>query len=89
MALFLGLESQDYADDADHFAFYDVNTVGIRSLDRCLSGAPIGSAFERAADDQFVAVPFPKIPILAERMPSTGVASDGRVGRYAPSPVRR
>ena len=60
---FSGLESQDYADDADHFAYYDVNTVANcdRSIVPCL-GAPVGSAFERAAGDQFVAVPFPEDP---------------------------
>jgi hypothetical protein len=60
---FSGLESQDYADDADHFALYDVNTVANydRSIVPCL-GAPVGSAFERNADDRFVAVPFPEDP---------------------------
>lgn len=58
---FSGLESQDYADNADHYALYDVNTVA--NYDRSivpLLGAPVGSAFERGADDRFVAVPFPE-----------------------------
>lgn len=60
---FSGLESQDYADDAHHFALYDVNTVANydRSIVPCL-GAPVGSAFERAADGRFVAVSFPEDP---------------------------
>jgi len=45
-----GLESQDYMDDADNHAVYDVNTIAncdpevIPFLD-----APVGSAFERQA----------------------------------------
>lgn len=60
---FSGLESQDYADSADHFALYDVNTVA--NYDRSIVpylGAPVGSAFERADDERFVAVPFPEDP---------------------------
>jgi hypothetical protein len=40
-----------------------VNTVA--NYDRSIVpflGAPVGSAFERADDDQFVAVPFPEDP---------------------------
>jgi hypothetical protein len=60
---FAGLESQEYADDAEHFALYDVNTVA--NYDRAIVpylGAPVGSAFERTGGDHFVAVPFPDDP---------------------------
>lgn len=51
---FSGDESQTYADDAEHFAFYDINTIAnydptvIPFLE-----APIGSAFARDAHGEF------------------------------------
>lgn len=52
---FSGLESQDYADDSSKFAIYDVNTIAnydpeiVSYLD-----APVGSAFERDPNGEFV-----------------------------------
>jgi hypothetical protein len=60
---FSGEESQDYANDAANFAFYDVNTVANYDPDIVpLLGAPTGSAFERDATGKFVAVPPPSDP---------------------------
>jgi hypothetical protein len=58
---FSGDESQEYADDPEHFAIYDVNTIAnydptvIPLLD-----SPVMSAFERdVAYGGFVPAPFP------------------------------
>lgn len=56
---FSGKESQEYVDDADNLALYDVNTIA--NCDRAIIpflDAPIGSAFERSADGGFVVVEF-------------------------------
>jgi hypothetical protein len=56
-----GDESQDYVDNADNFAIYDVNTIA--NYDRKiipLLDAPFFSAFERNRDtDNFERAPFP------------------------------
>jgi hypothetical protein len=55
---FAGTETQAYADDADNFALYDVNTIA--NLDRAIVSvleAPVGSAFERNASGELVNVP--------------------------------
>lgn len=58
--LFAGDESQEYADTADHFAIYDVNTICNYDPDIIpLLDAPYGSAFERRGwFRKFVPVPF-------------------------------
>lgn len=55
-----GLESQEYMDDAENLAFYDVNTIANCDPDIIpFLRAPIGSAFERDSETcQFVAVDF-------------------------------
>jgi hypothetical protein len=60
---FGGAESQDYIDDPDNLAIYDINTIAnydpeiIPFLD-----APIGSAFERDPQSgRFVSVAFPPV----------------------------
>ncbi len=56
---FAGDESQAYADDPNNFAMYDVNTIA--NYDPSITAvleAPQGSAFERDADGQLVAVPY-------------------------------
>jgi len=52
---FGGDESQEYSDDASHFALYDVNTIANYdpSITEFLE-APPGSAFARNADGVFV-----------------------------------
>jgi hypothetical protein len=60
---FSGEETQEYADDADNFALYDVNTIVnydptiIDYLD-----APIGSAFGRGEDGQLRSEEMPSDP---------------------------
>ena len=60
---FSGEETQDYADRAENFAIYDVNTIAnydpsiISSLD-----APIGSAFGRGEDGALRAEEMPSDP---------------------------
>ncbi|WP_266156694.1 DUF2185 domain-containing protein [Dyella silvatica] len=55
-----GLESDEYMDDSDNLAIYDVNTIA--NYDPAivaLLGAPVGSAFERGSDgEHFVPVDF-------------------------------
>jgi hypothetical protein len=57
---FSGKESEDYLDDPDHTAIYDVNTIAnYDSAIIPLLDTPIGSAFERRGlFKKFVAVPF-------------------------------
>jgi hypothetical protein len=60
---FAGDESQAYADQADNFAVYDVNTIA--NYDRAIIqflNAPIGCAYARAPDGGFVLEPMPKEP---------------------------
>jgi len=60
---FSGEESQEYADDAGNFAFYDVNTVANYDPEIVpLLGAPTGSAFERDSSGRFVAIRPPTDP---------------------------
>lgn len=60
---FSGGESQAYADDPTHFAFYDVNTVANHSPSIvALLNGPVGSAFERDEAGNFVEMPFPDEP---------------------------
>lgn len=60
---FSGSETQEYADDADHFAIYDVNTIANYDSDVIpFLDSPVGSAFERDASGTFVAVDFPGDP---------------------------
>jgi hypothetical protein len=60
---FSGLESQEYVDDPDHLSIYDVNTIAnydegiIKHLK-----APIGSAFGRAANGEFIEEEVPNDP---------------------------
>jgi hypothetical protein len=54
---FAGDESQEYVDDPDNLALYDVNTIA--NYDPSITAileAPVGSAFERNAHGQLVAV---------------------------------
>jgi hypothetical protein len=53
-----GNESQDYIDNPDNLAIYDVNTIANYDPDVIpLLGEPIGSAFERDPETkQFIAV---------------------------------
>ena len=49
---FSGLETQEYADNPDHFALYDLNTIA--NYDPEITPflvSPIGSAFERKDGD--------------------------------------
>lgn len=58
-----GTESQEYVDDPDHWAYYDVNTVANYDPSIVpLLGEPIGSAFERDKAGAFVEIPFPSDP---------------------------
>lgn len=60
---FAGDESQAYADHADNFALYDINTIA--NHDRAiieLLDAPIGCAFVRTADGTFELEPMPEDP---------------------------
>jgi hypothetical protein len=60
---FSGDETQEYADEAENFAIYDVNTIAnydpsiIPHLD-----APMGSAFGRGEDGRLVAEEMPSDP---------------------------
>lgn len=57
---FAGLEDEEYAQNADNFGVYDVNTVA--NYDRTivpLLDAPVGSAFEQDEDGTLVPAPFP------------------------------
>jgi hypothetical protein len=60
---FSGDETQDYADQAGNFALYDVNTIAnydpgiIPLLD-----SPIGSAFGRGENGEFLAEEMPSDP---------------------------
>ncbi|MGH8075841.1 MAG: DUF2185 domain-containing protein [Lysobacter sp.] len=54
---FAGDESQEYTDDPDNLALYDVNTIA--NYDPDIAGlleAPVGSTFERDGSGQFVPV---------------------------------
>jgi hypothetical protein len=54
---FAGDESQEYADDPDRIAIYDVNTIANYDPDIThLLEAPPGSAFERDGSGRFVPV---------------------------------
>jgi hypothetical protein len=54
---FAGDESQEYTDDPDRFAIYDVNTIANYDPDiTALLEAPYGSAFERGGSGRFVPV---------------------------------
>ena len=56
---FAGDESQEYADTADHFAIYDVNTIA--NYDPTIVpflAEPAGSAFARDDSGALVTVPF-------------------------------
>jgi hypothetical protein len=60
---FAGTESQEYADDATNFAFYDINTVANYDPEIVpLLGAESGSAFARDESGAFVPVAFPADP---------------------------
>jgi hypothetical protein len=60
---FSGSESQDFVDDPENLAFYDVNTIAnydpeiVAMLD-----SAVGAAFERDASGGFVAIEFPCEP---------------------------
>ena len=52
-----GDETQEYVDNPDNWAFYDVNTIA--NYDASITAileAPIGSAFERGGSGELVAV---------------------------------
>jgi hypothetical protein len=52
-----GDETQDYMDDPDNHAVYDVNTIANYDPDIIpLLDAPVGAEFERSEDGRFVAV---------------------------------
>lgn len=54
-----GYESDEYMNDPDNHAVYDVNTIANYDSDIVpLLDAPCGSAFERPTGDTFVAVDF-------------------------------
>jgi hypothetical protein len=61
---FAGTESQEYLDDPDNMALYDVNTIA--NYDQSivpLLDAPTGSAFERPVEaGAFVPTDFPVDP---------------------------
>jgi hypothetical protein len=60
---FSGLESQEYTDNAENFAMYDVNTLANYDAEIVpLLDAAVGAAFERDSDGQFTAMPFPSEP---------------------------
>lgn len=51
-----GEESQEYLDDPDHLAIYDVNTIANYDGEIVpLLDAPVGAAFERSAAGRLVA----------------------------------
>jgi hypothetical protein len=52
-----GDETQEYADDPDNWAYYDINDIA--NCDPSIAviiGHPIGSEFERSASDELVPV---------------------------------
>ena len=54
---FAGDETQEYADDPEHFAYYDINTVANYDPDiAAILESPLGSAFERDEAGSLVAV---------------------------------
>jgi hypothetical protein len=54
-----GEESQDYMDDPENHAIYDVNTIANYSPDIIpLLGAPPGSAFARDESGKLISVPY-------------------------------
>lgn len=60
---FAGDESQAYADQAENFAMYDVNTIA--NYDRAIIeflNAPIGCAYGRASNGVFELEPMPQDP---------------------------
>lgn len=60
---FAGDESQAYADQADNFAIYDINTIA--NHDRAIIdflNAPIGCAYVRDSDGGFELEPMPQDP---------------------------
>jgi hypothetical protein len=60
---FAGDETQAYADHADNFAMYDINTIA--NHDRAiieLLNAPIGCAYVRNSDGRFELEPMPADP---------------------------
>ena len=61
---FAGTESQEYVDDPNNLAIYDVNTIANYDPEISpLLDAPIGSAFERMVDHVgLVKAPFPDDP---------------------------
>jgi hypothetical protein len=61
---FVGTESQEYLDDPNNMALYDVNTIANYDHDIIpLLGAPAGSAFERRVESGgFVPTEFPFDP---------------------------
>jgi hypothetical protein len=55
-----GAETEEYTDDPDHFAVYDVNTIA--NYDRTITphmSAPYGSAFGKSDGGGFVPEAFP------------------------------
>ncbi len=60
---FSGEESQEYVDDANHLCFYDINTIANydNSIIPLLS-APIGSAFGKNEEGEFIAEEMPDDP---------------------------
>jgi len=59
---FSGSESQEFADNAENFGLYDVNTIANYDASIIsLLDAPPGSAFERDGAGAFVPVPFPAV----------------------------
>jgi len=60
---FSGLESQEYVDEPDNLSIYDINTIANydESIIKHLS-APIGSAFGRAENGEFVEEEIPNEP---------------------------
>ncbi len=58
-----GTESEEYMNDATKLAIYDVNTIANYDPDIVpFLDSPIGSAFERDDDDEFVEVEFEPSP---------------------------
>jgi len=57
---FSGQESQEYIDDLDHTAIYDLNTIANYDPEiMTILDAPYGSAFGRGRDGKFYPEPFP------------------------------
>jgi hypothetical protein len=54
---FAGDETQEYADDPEHFAYYDINTVANYDPNiAAILESPLGSAFERCDTGAWLAV---------------------------------